>query len=74
MNSTCPFCEIGETTRSTHTELVTRDGRTVLVAGMSRMVCLHCGEATIPLSMYDDNRKLVEAALNAPHDSDRRGS
>jgi hypothetical protein len=45
---------------------VTDGPRTVQVEGMCTLVCTHCSEQAIPLSMYRRNLQLVIEALAKP--------
>ncbi|ALV08250.1 type II TA system antitoxin MqsA family protein [Roseateles depolymerans] len=63
MSLNCPFCEADALTTVTYTHAVKAGRRTVQVPGCLQMVCGHCGEAVVPLSLYDLNHKRIEAAL-----------
>lgn len=60
---TCSYCEIGTLSEVTYAQPIKAGRRTVNVEGLSKLVCSHCGEESIPLAMYDRNAKLVEDAL-----------
>jgi putative zinc finger/helix-turn-helix YgiT family protein len=63
MKHVCSFCEVGELSPVVYTHTVKAGRRTVEVPGLSKMVCGHCDEESVPLEMYARNAKLVEAAL-----------
>ena len=65
MKHMCPFCEVGEMSTVVYTRSVKAGRRTVRVPGLSKMVCGHCEEESIPLEMYGRNAKLVEQALES---------
>lgn len=65
MKHICSFCEVGELSTVVYTHALKAGRRTVHVPGLSKMVCGHCGEESVPVEMYARNAKLVEAALAA---------
>lgn len=65
MTNICAFCDVGELDTVVYTHIVKAGRSSVSVPGCSKMVCSHCGEESIPLEMYGENAKLVEAALAA---------
>ncbi len=63
MKHICSYCEVGETSVAVYNQSVKVGRRMVDVQGLSKMVCAHCGEESVPLDMYDRNAELVERAL-----------
>lgn len=58
----CPFCESAETVEVSFSEEL-RVGRNRLsVAGLTKLVCSHCGSESIPGVMHDANLALIRAA------------
>ena len=63
MKHICSYCEVGETSQVVYNQTVKVGRRSVDVQGLSKVVCGHCGEESVPLEMYDRNAELVERAL-----------
>lgn len=73
MKNICSFCEIGVLTSVIYAGAVKAGRRSVEVSGLQKMVCAHCEEESIPLDIYGQNAKLVEAALAATPAAVSRG-
>lgn len=73
MTHICSYCEVGTMSEVIYTQPIKAGRRTVNVEGLSKLVCSHCGEESIPLEMYDRNAKLVDEALTTTSAAVTRG-
>jgi putative zinc finger/helix-turn-helix YgiT family protein len=63
MKHVCAFCEVGHPELVLYDETIKAGRRSVAVSGLSKLVCLECGQESVPLDVYDRNALLIESAM-----------
>lgn len=64
MTHTCDFCGSLEVAEVVYEERVTMGRRKVLVAGLRKMECAHCGQEYVEADQVSQNHVLMESALH----------
>lgn len=64
MTHTCDFCGSPEVAEIVYDERVTMGRRKVVVAGLRKMECAHCGQEYVEVDQVAQNHVLMESALH----------
>jgi HTH-type transcriptional regulator/antitoxin MqsA len=74
MSNVCPYCEVGSLEEVLFSGRVKAGRKIIEVAGLVRLVCSECGNASVPLDMHAKNAALLDHAAAYSRGSVSRGT